>query len=134
MPYLSSLRGFHGRHDRHFTPHRIAETTDLTSLGLAALRQRFVTATSRRKPTLRRFAARPSACRAQRLHHHRRGRRASGREGRGQSTCGRIGSSPTRRAARVKDSYLTKGLPTSLGLDGLAHFVPREDADAVRAI
>ncbi len=34
----------------------------------------------------------------------------------------------------VKDSYLTKELPTSLGLDGLAHFVPREDADAVRAI
>jgi Asp-tRNA(Asn)/Glu-tRNA(Gln) amidotransferase A subunit family amidase len=34
----------------------------------------------------------------------------------------------------VKDSYLTRGLPTSLGLDGLAHFVPREDADAVRAI
>jgi Asp-tRNA(Asn)/Glu-tRNA(Gln) amidotransferase A subunit family amidase len=34
----------------------------------------------------------------------------------------------------VKDSYLTKGLPTSLGLDGLAHFVPQEDADAVRSI
>ncbi|MBR1193889.1 amidase [Bradyrhizobium sp. AUGA SZCCT0240] len=34
----------------------------------------------------------------------------------------------------VKDSYLTKGLPTSLGLDSLAHFIPREDADAVRAI
>ena len=34
----------------------------------------------------------------------------------------------------VKDSYLTKSLPTSLGLDGLAHFVPREDADVVRAI
>lgn len=34
----------------------------------------------------------------------------------------------------VKDSYLTAGLPTSLGLDGLSHFVPREDADAVRAI
>ena len=34
----------------------------------------------------------------------------------------------------VKDSYLTKGLPTSLGLGSLAHFVPREDADAVRAI
>jgi mandelamide amidase len=34
----------------------------------------------------------------------------------------------------VKDSYLTKGLRTSLGLDGLAHFVPRGDADAVRAI
>ncbi|MEY9708346.1 hypothetical protein ABIF03_000488 [Bradyrhizobium elkanii] len=34
----------------------------------------------------------------------------------------------------VKDSYLTKGLPTSLGLDSLARFVPREDADAVRAI
>ena len=34
----------------------------------------------------------------------------------------------------VKDSYLTKGLPTSLGVDSLAHFVPREDADAVRAI
>ena len=34
----------------------------------------------------------------------------------------------------VKDSYLTKGLPTSLGLDSLAYFVPREDADAVRAI
>ena len=34
----------------------------------------------------------------------------------------------------VKDSYLTKGLPTSLGLDSLANFVPREDADAVGAI
>jgi indoleacetamide hydrolase len=34
----------------------------------------------------------------------------------------------------VKDSYLSKGLPTSLGLDGLANFIPREDADAVRAI
>lgn len=34
----------------------------------------------------------------------------------------------------VKDSYLTKGLPTSLGIEGLADFVPREDADAVRAI
>ena len=34
----------------------------------------------------------------------------------------------------VKDSYLTKGLSTSLGLESLAHFVPREDADAVRAI
>jgi mandelamide amidase len=34
----------------------------------------------------------------------------------------------------VKDSYLTKGLPTSLGLDSLAHFVPHADADAVRAI
>lgn len=34
----------------------------------------------------------------------------------------------------VKDSYLTKGLPTSLGVEGLAHFVPSEDADAVRAI
>ncbi|WP_407175122.1 amidase family protein [Bradyrhizobium sp. STM 3562] len=34
----------------------------------------------------------------------------------------------------VKDSYLTKGLPTSLGLEELAHFVPHEDADAVRAI
>ncbi|MGY2937653.1 Asp-tRNA(Asn)/Glu-tRNA(Gln) amidotransferase A subunit family amidase [Bradyrhizobium sp. GM6.1] len=34
----------------------------------------------------------------------------------------------------VKDSYLTKGLPTSLGVEGLSHFVPREDADAVRAI
>jgi indoleacetamide hydrolase len=34
----------------------------------------------------------------------------------------------------VKDSYLTKGLPTSLGLESLAHFIPPEDADAVRAI
>lgn len=34
----------------------------------------------------------------------------------------------------VKDSYLTKGLPTSLGIERLAHFVPREDAEAVRAI
>ncbi|BCH28828.1 indoleacetamide hydrolase [Mesorhizobium sp. L-8-10] len=34
----------------------------------------------------------------------------------------------------VKDSYLTKGLPTSFGLDNLAHFIPQEDADAVRAI
>jgi indoleacetamide hydrolase len=34
----------------------------------------------------------------------------------------------------VKDSYLTAGLPTSLGLDSLAHFIPQEDADAVRAI
>ncbi|MGO4520244.1 amidase family protein [Dyella sp. 2RAF44] len=34
----------------------------------------------------------------------------------------------------VKDSYLTKGLATSLGIGGLRHFVPEEDADAVRAI
>ncbi len=34
----------------------------------------------------------------------------------------------------VKDSYLTKGLPTSLGLEPLAQFVPQEDAEAVRAI
>jgi indoleacetamide hydrolase len=34
----------------------------------------------------------------------------------------------------VKDSYLTAGLPTSLGLDSLAHFIPQEDADAVRAV
>jgi mandelamide amidase len=34
----------------------------------------------------------------------------------------------------VKDSYLTKALPTSLGLGSLARFLPREDADAVRAI
>ncbi|MEJ7935724.1 amidase family protein [Sphingobium sp. AN558] len=34
----------------------------------------------------------------------------------------------------IKDSYLTKGLPTSLGLEPLARFIPREDADAVRAI
>lgn len=34
----------------------------------------------------------------------------------------------------VKDSYLTKGLATSLGVEGLAGFVPQEDADAVRAI
>jgi mandelamide amidase len=34
----------------------------------------------------------------------------------------------------IKDSYLTAGLPTSLGLDRLAHFIPQEDADAVRAI
>src|SRR6478609_3346359 len=34
----------------------------------------------------------------------------------------------------VKDSYLTKGLPTSLGLQDLAPFIPQEDADAVRAI
>src|SRR5690349_11585330 len=34
----------------------------------------------------------------------------------------------------VKDSYLTTGLPTSIGLYPLAHFIPTEDADAVRAI
>lgn len=34
----------------------------------------------------------------------------------------------------VKDSYLTKELPTSLGLGSLAHFVPGEDAAVVRAI
>lgn len=34
----------------------------------------------------------------------------------------------------VKDSYLTRGLPTSLGLGSLANFVPQEDADVVRAI
>jgi Asp-tRNA(Asn)/Glu-tRNA(Gln) amidotransferase A subunit family amidase len=34
----------------------------------------------------------------------------------------------------IKDSYLTKGLPTSLGLEPLARFIPGEDADAVRAI
>ncbi|CAN7757143.1 amidase family protein [Cupriavidus necator] len=30
--------------------------------------------------------------------------------------------------------WLTRGLPTSIGLDRLAHFIPTEDADAVRAI
>ncbi len=34
----------------------------------------------------------------------------------------------------IKDSYLTKGIPTSLGLKPLARFVPREDAEAVRAV
>ncbi|MCO4876571.1 amidase family protein [Paraburkholderia caribensis] len=34
----------------------------------------------------------------------------------------------------VKDSYLTKGLATSLGLEHLSDFVPTEDADAVRAV
>lgn len=34
----------------------------------------------------------------------------------------------------VKDSYLTKGLATSLGIERLRRFVPEEDADAVRAI
>jgi len=34
----------------------------------------------------------------------------------------------------VKDSYLTKGLATSLGLEDLANFVPMEDADAVHAV
>lgn len=34
----------------------------------------------------------------------------------------------------VKDSYLTEGLPTSLGLDSLSHYIPQEDASAVRAI
>jgi len=34
----------------------------------------------------------------------------------------------------VKDSYLTRGLPTSLGLEPLANFIPQEDAAAVSAI
>jgi mandelamide amidase len=34
----------------------------------------------------------------------------------------------------IKDSYLTKGIPTSLGLKPLAGFVPQEDAEAVRAV
>jgi indoleacetamide hydrolase len=34
----------------------------------------------------------------------------------------------------IKDSYLTKGIPTSLGLKALAGFVPQEDAEAVRAV
>ena len=34
----------------------------------------------------------------------------------------------------IKDSYLTKGIPTSLGLKPLVRFVPREDAEAVRAV
>ncbi|WP_333983413.1 amidase family protein [Burkholderia gladioli] len=34
----------------------------------------------------------------------------------------------------VKDSYLTAGLPTTIGLDSLSSFVPQEDADAVQAI
>lgn len=34
----------------------------------------------------------------------------------------------------VKDSYLTKGMPTSLGIGGLRNFVPKEDAGAVQAI
>jgi len=34
----------------------------------------------------------------------------------------------------IKDSDLTAGLSTSLGLERLAHFVPTEDADAVRDV
>jgi indoleacetamide hydrolase len=34
----------------------------------------------------------------------------------------------------IKDSYLTAGLPTSLGIERLARFIPQEDADAVRSI
>lgn len=34
----------------------------------------------------------------------------------------------------IKDSYLTAGLATSIGLERLAHYVPTEDADAVRAV
>jgi indoleacetamide hydrolase len=34
----------------------------------------------------------------------------------------------------IKDSYLTRGLPTTLGLDALDRFVPQEDADAVTSI
>jgi Asp-tRNA(Asn)/Glu-tRNA(Gln) amidotransferase A subunit family amidase len=34
----------------------------------------------------------------------------------------------------IKDSYLTKGLSTSLGLGPLAGYIPQVDADAVRAI
>jgi mandelamide amidase len=34
----------------------------------------------------------------------------------------------------IKDSYLTEGIPTSLGLSILADFIPRQDAEAVRAI
>lgn len=34
----------------------------------------------------------------------------------------------------IKDSYLTKGIPTSLGIEPLAGFIPSEDAEAVRAI
>lgn len=34
----------------------------------------------------------------------------------------------------VKDSYLTAGIPTSIGVDSLSHFVPKEDAGAVTAI
>jgi mandelamide amidase len=34
----------------------------------------------------------------------------------------------------IKDSYLTQGIPTSLGLKPLAGFVPQEDAEAVGAV
>lgn len=34
----------------------------------------------------------------------------------------------------VKDSYLTRGLRTTLGVEQLAEFVPNEDADAVRRV
>lgn len=34
----------------------------------------------------------------------------------------------------VKDSYLTAGLATSIGLERLARYVPPQDADAVRAV
>jgi indoleacetamide hydrolase len=34
----------------------------------------------------------------------------------------------------IKDSYLTRGLPTTLGLEILDRFVPEEDADAVNLI
>jgi Asp-tRNA(Asn)/Glu-tRNA(Gln) amidotransferase A subunit family amidase len=34
----------------------------------------------------------------------------------------------------IKDSYLTKGISTSLGLEALASFIPQEDADVVCAV
>ncbi len=34
----------------------------------------------------------------------------------------------------IKDSYLTRGLRTTFGLETLGHFVPEEDADAVNSI
>jgi mandelamide amidase len=34
----------------------------------------------------------------------------------------------------IKDSYLTRGLRTTLGLETLGHFVPDEDADVVSSI
>ncbi len=76
-------------------------------------------------------AARPSVCRTQRLHHHRRGCPARGPRGTrtARVTAGRRRPAPG--VLLVGEQPSTAGQPTSLGPDSLAHFIPREDADVV---
>src|ERR1700758_1266389 len=135
MPRLSSLRGFMDDTSATSRRHAPRETADLTSLGLAAAAaavrngdvtsETYTAALLQRARALADFNAFITIDEATVLAAARDADRA-----RAAGSAAPLLGVPL----GVKDSYLTKGLPTSLGLDALAHFVPREDADAVRAI